>query len=66
MKKFISYLFVITIIIALAVRLFTFSAHNFYIVPDEAHSFAGIKDSFYSLFTYFFQGANFSSSIAII
>lgn len=59
MKKFISYLFVITIIIALAIRLFAFSAHNFYISPDEAHSFAGIKDSFYSLFTYFFQGANF-------
>ena len=45
--------------VACVLRIVTFYSHHFYIVPDEAHSLSGMKESLLYLFTHFEQGANF-------
>lgn len=59
MKKGIIFLYIFVIILACVLRICAFCTHNFYLVPDEAHSLQGVRDSFALIFSNFSQGANF-------
>ena len=58
-KKLFLFLSYFVIALACILRIVTYYSHHYYVVPDEAHSLAGVKESFLYLFTHFDQGANF-------
>lgn len=58
-KKMFLFLSYFVIALACILRVVTYYSHHYYVVPDEAHSLAGMRESFLYLFTHFEQGANF-------